>query len=78
MALGLTFLGMCTEFKIWFLILGHFAMDWYKCHRMVPHLRRFFRDTGGSENDELLNDPLKLPLWIDQVFHFLQMWIVVQ
>jgi len=82
MAATLQFLGLCTTNKVWFLVLGHFAMDWYKCHKMVPHLQKFFfpKSWGkhyGIDADPLINDPLCLPLWIDQAFHLLQMWMVL-
>ena len=84
MAAVLHFLGLLTTPKIVFLITGHFAMDWYKCHLMVPHLRSFFFPKSWKipkqwklEDTPLINDPLQLPLWIDQAFHLLQMLLVI-
>lgn len=78
-------LGRLSPWMVWWLVLGHWVVDWLKCHRM----QRWFCGCEGEAVCELLGhrengrsrwatDPLGLPLWVDQTLHLLQLWAVCQ
>lgn len=70
-------LGMCAvldhfhlyqDWMLHWMVWGHMAMDWIKCHKLSSWMRRLFSATRGNWKI----DPLGLPLWIDQTWHVFQ------
>lgn len=59
----LTYFGIYSEWHAYWLVGGHAVMDWIKCR--------------WPRGDRWYNDPLALPLWVDQAFHLFQLVVVL-
>lgn len=76
-------LGICAvldhyalyfAWSFWWLFLGHVAMDYVKSRGILGNwlIKIWQLDPKRTNYPLLLNDPLGLPLWIDQLWHVFQ------
>ena len=83
---ALTYTGLYASWQLWWLFIGHFVMDFLKSR---GHIGRWceafyfwlFPDRRPHMSEApykgWMNDPLRLPLWIDQLWHIFQVFACV-
>lgn len=83
---ALTYTGLYASWQLWWLFFGHFAMDFLKSRGYIGHMCEAFyflmfpdRRPRMSEAPYKgwMNDPVRLPLWIDQLWHIFQLAVCV-
>lgn len=81
----LNYFGAVHDWTLPWLVIGHWCMDWLKCHKLAGWLCNCAGDPlcealGHKQNGKTpwRVDPLGLPLVIDQVFHLFQLWICLK
>lgn len=77
-------LGIYQPWMLYWLFIGHIIMDWLKCHKLADWLSVFIRPGAKiytnmftKQKVTIWNDPLGMPLWIDQVWHLVQIAVIV-
>lgn len=79
---ALTFDGMYSTWQFWWLFIGHLIMDFLKSRGHIGRMCEAFYfwlfpdkrpRPGRKPYSGWMSDPLGLPLWINQLWHVLQL-----